>query len=270
MHDAQSAVAVLHRIHQHANGQQVINFIQLLMIPHHLFIDAVEILGTALNLTLDADSVQLLSQGLHGIVDHVLPFFPFRLDLFHQIVIQFRVTITKGHVLQFPFNGIDTQPVGQRRVDFQGLLGDGLLLMNRHVFHGPHIVESVRQLDDNYTDILSHGQEHLTIVFNLTFFLGNIFDFAQLGHSVNQHGHLRPKHFLQLLKSGIRILHHIVQKSGSQRFLVHLHLGQDVGYLGGMYDVGLAGTPFLVRMLLGGKFICFLNESNLLFVKIRR
>ena len=268
VHNPQRSVTVLYCIHQYTDGQQVINLIQFFMVPHHFFINTVEIFGTTLDLTTDINPVQFLAQGLHGVVDHGFPFFPFCLNLLYQIVIQFRIPVPEGHVLQFPLDCINTQAISQRRINFQGFLGNGLLLVNRHVFHGPHVVQTVRQFYDNHPDILGHGQEHLTVIFNLPFFFGNILNFSQLGHAVYQHGYFRAKHFLELLKSSIRILHHIMQKRGSQRLLIHFHLGEDIGNLDWMNNIRLAGTPLLICMHLSSKVIGFFNEGDLLFIKI--
>ena len=169
VHDSQRAVAILYRVHQYADSQQIINFIQFFMIPHHLFIDAVKVLGTTLNLALDINPVEFLAQSLHGIVDHGFPFFSFRLDLLYQIVVKFRILISEGHVFQFPFYGINTQPVGKGRINLQRLLGNRMLFVHRHIFHGAHIMQTVRQFDDNHPYILGHGQEHFAVIFNLPF-----------------------------------------------------------------------------------------------------
>ena len=265
---AQCPVTVFDGIYQDADSKQVINLIQFFMIPHHLFVNAVEILGASLDLTPDVDLVQFPAHGFHSVVDHGLPFFPFCPDLFYQIVIQFGIPVTERHVFQFPFNRINTQPVGQRRVNFQRFLGNRLLLVHRHILHGPHVVQAVRQFDDNDTDVLGHGQKHLAVILDLPLFFGNIFNFAQLGHAVYQHGNLRAEHFLQLLKGSIRILYHIVEKSCRQRFFIHFHLGQDISYLCRVNDIRLAGTPLLICMHLRGKFIRLLHKSKLFFIKI--
>lgn len=50
--------------------------------------------------------------------------------------------------------------------------------MHRHKFHRPHIMQPVGQFYHNYADILGHRQKHLTVVFDLLLFLGNILDLA--------------------------------------------------------------------------------------------
>ena len=56
---------------------------------------------------------------------------------------------------------------GQRRVDFSSVEGDAPLLVRRLKIEGAHVVQPVRQFDDNHAGIFSHRQEHLSYVFSL-------------------------------------------------------------------------------------------------------
>ena len=73
----------------------------------------------------------------------------------------------------------------QGSINLQCLTGNRLLLVHGHELHGAHIMQSICQLNQNNANIPSHGEEHFTIVFNLSIFLGNIFNFAQLGHAIH-------------------------------------------------------------------------------------
>ena len=174
MHNAQSAVTVLHAVHQHTDRQKIIDLAQFLMVAQHLFMDAVKILRPALDLARDIHRIKMLFDLAHCRMDHCLTLTAFDLDLLDQIVIYLRLHITERQILQLPLDRINTQTVSQRRIDLHRLARNRLLLMHRHKLHRPHIMQPVGQFYHNYTDILSHCQKHLTVVFDLLFFLGNI------------------------------------------------------------------------------------------------
>ena len=194
------------------------------MVTQHLFMDTVKILWPALDLAAHVHSVKVLLDLAHSRMDHLLALAAFDLDLFYQVIIDLRLHITKGQVLQLPFDGIDTQTVSQRCIDLHRLARNRLLLMHRHKLHRPHIMQPVGQFYHNYAYILSHRQKHLTVVLYLLFFLRNILYLAKLRYAVHQVGHLLAKHLRQLLKADISIFHHIVQKSCRQSQFVQLEL----------------------------------------------
>ena len=93
-------------------------------------------------------------------------------------------------------------------------------------------MQTVCQLDNDNTDILCHGKEHLTQVFCLNFylicFIGNLTKFC---YSVNQKSNLRSEFFLDLLIGHHRIFYDIMQQTGNNGFFIHLKLCQNDCYI---------------------------------------
>ena len=160
--------------------------------------------------------------------------------------------------------------VCQRRINLHRLARDGMLLMHRHVFHGAHVMQAVGQLNHNYADVLRHGKEHFTVVFNLLVLFADIFDFAQLGNAVNKVGNLRAEHFRQLLQGNVGIFNNVVQKGGCQRSFVHLQLRQYRRYAQRMNNIRLTGFTALICVCFGCNVISLADKSHLLFVQIFR
>ena len=75
----------------------------------------------------------------------------------------------EGQVFQLPAHRLDAQPVGQRSVDLQRLLGLLELLLLAQVAESAHVVQPVGQLDEDHPDILGHGDDHLADVLGLLF-----------------------------------------------------------------------------------------------------
>ena len=99
MDNTQCTIAVLNRVHQHTNSQQIINLAQLLVVSQHLFMDAIKILRTALDFTANASLFHCLLQRCHSIINHGFTLTALGFYLLHQIIIYIRLHITEGQIL---------------------------------------------------------------------------------------------------------------------------------------------------------------------------
>ena len=90
-----------------------------------------------------------------------------KLDLGFKILIYLRLQILKSQIIKLCLDFGDTQTVCQRRIDLDRFPGLFLLLLRLHILKGPHIVETVCQLNENNPDVLSHCKEHFSQVFSL-------------------------------------------------------------------------------------------------------
>ncbi len=104
-----------------------------------------------------------------------------------------RVQGGERQVLQLPLDVLDAEPVGQRGVDVEGLLGGALLLPVRHGGDGPHVVQPVGQLDEQDPPVLGHGDEHLAHGRGLLGLLGVEPEPLELGDAVDDGGHHRAE-----------------------------------------------------------------------------
>jgi hypothetical protein len=59
------------------------------------------------------------------------------------------------------------EAVGNRGVDIQRLLGDARAAILGHVLQRAHVVQTVRQLDEDDPDVVHHREQHLAEVFRL-------------------------------------------------------------------------------------------------------
>lgn len=81
-HDAQDAVAVLDVVDDDADGEEVIDLAQVAVIFLHLFINAVKMLGPAVDFAVDVGFVEGLLEDVDGFVDD---FFADVALLFHLV-----------------------------------------------------------------------------------------------------------------------------------------------------------------------------------------
>ena len=127
MDDAEHRIAVLNGIDQHADRDQVKNLLERLLLEHHLAVDAVEMLGSAVNLVADIHFLDLVAQRADDRPDIGLALCALHANLHNQILISLGIQIAQTEILQLLLDLVYAQPVRQRRIDIQRLLRDALL-----------------------------------------------------------------------------------------------------------------------------------------------
>ena len=167
MDDTKRCITVLHRIHNNPHGKQVVNLIQGLLLIHHFFVNAEEVLCTPINLGTYPGRIDMLTDFLYNIVHYSLTRLFFQRNLFHQVIVDLRLQILQRQIIQLDFDLGNTKPVRDRRIDIHRLTGLLFLFLRRPVLCCAHIVETVCQLDKDDPDILCHRKEHFPQIFCL-------------------------------------------------------------------------------------------------------
>jgi hypothetical protein len=88
-----------------------------------------------------------------------------------------------------------------------------------------HVVQPVRQLDQQHAQVLAHRQQELAQVFRRALAFRHRLDLGKLGHPIDQPRHIGAEQALDLVDRGQRVLHRIVEQRGDDGFLVELQLG---------------------------------------------
>src|SRR5262249_39401434 len=146
-------------------------------------------------------------------------------------------------VLKLPLKLPDTESVRQRRIDLERLLGNALLLVSREGREGSHVVEAVSQLDQNDTNVLCHGEEHLSHVFGPERLIvhaspiapfGALFGakplhLAEFRDAVHQTSDFCTKTRLDLADLNANILWDVVQQRGGDGRNVKVQFGNGLG-----------------------------------------
>ncbi len=101
-----------------------------------------------------------------------------------------RLQVEEREVLELPLDLRDAEPVGERRVDLHRLarLVDAALRRQRR--ERAHVVQAVRELDQDDPDVLGHRDEHLAQVVALLLGERLELDLAELGDAVDELGDL--------------------------------------------------------------------------------
>ena len=154
----------------------------------------------------------------------------------------------EGQVLELPLDLPYSQPLRQRRVDLHRLPRDPELLVRGQGGERAHVVEPVRELDQDDPDVLRHRQEHLPDVLGLLLFVCVRAEPGQLGHAVHKMGHLGAEAVFQVRQAVFRVLRDVVQQGGLDRSRIDAQLGEDLRRRDRVGDVRLAGRPLLALM----------------------
>ena len=253
MDHTEGAIAVPDGVHDDPHGKQVIDLVDCLALVHHLFVDGKQVLRAPIDLRVNSGLADMHFDIAHDLIDEGLSLALLQRYLFHEVIVDLRLEVLERQVVQFHLDLADTKTLRDRRVDFPRLPRLLLLLLRTHVLERAHIVQPVCQFDQDDTDILRHGKEHLPKILGLRVQLvGGIVQPSQLCDAIHQKRDLRPELLQNLLLRHDRILHDVMKKTRYDRLLVQFKIGQDDRHAEGMNDIRLSGLSFLV--LVG--FIC--------------
>ena len=124
----------------------------------------------------------------------------------------FRIHFAKGKGFQFGLQRIHADAFRQRRIDFQRLARlFAAAFRLRHAGNGAHVMQPIRELDEQHANILAHRQHKFAEILGLLGAFGLQFKPRQLGDAIHQ-----PRHFLaeapfNIAKLERRILNRVMQ-----------------------------------------------------------
>ena len=124
----------------------------------------------------------------------------------------FRIHFAEGKGLQLRLQRIHADAFRQRGVDFQRfarLLAAAFRL--RHSRNGPHIMQPIRELDQQHADILAHREHKFAEILSLFGAFGLQFKPRQLGDAIHQPRHFLAEAAFNITKLERRILNRVMQ-----------------------------------------------------------
>ena len=244
--DPESGIAVPHRIHDDADGKEIIDLVKRLVLVDHLLVNGEVMLHPAGNIRLYSRTLYVRPHFLNNVIDKFFPLLLFLIDLVDQLLEYTRLPVLEGQVVQFGLNAGNTEPLSDRSIDIHRLRSLLQLLLPAHVLEGAHVVQPVGKLYDNDAYVPGHGQEHLSQVFRLYFYLLDlIIHLAELCDAVHEQRHIIAEFLTDLIDCHHRVFDDIVQYAGRDGFLVHLKISQDNAHAQRMNDIRLTGFSLL-------------------------
>src|SRR5438445_219443 len=70
------------------------------------------------------------------------------------------IDTAEAEVFEFTTNFAHAEAVCDTRIDLESLFGDLLLALRIEVLEGPHIVETISELDKDDPDVVHHREHH--------------------------------------------------------------------------------------------------------------
>jgi hypothetical protein len=248
VHDAERPVAVVDRVDDHPEAEDVGELLEGDGFALHLAPDRVGALAPPRHLGAEPLRGELGGERLLDLVDELLAPRAELLEVARDRLEGLRVDVLEGQVLQLLAHLLDPHAAGERRIDLQRLLGDALALLGRHELEGAHVVQAVGELDQEHPDIVRDREQELAEVLALSGALGDEVEALDLGQPVHERADLRPERPVDLVEGGRRVLDRVVQHRRRDRGFVELEIRQDGGDLEGMAEEQVARGPLLVAV----------------------
>ena len=206
----------LHGFENDADGEQVVYVFERDALALHLRPNGEDAFDPSRNGELDAVLGEPLPDRGNEAVDEFASVRIGFVQLADDFEVLFRIAITEAEVFQFRLYGIQPQPVSERCEQIEGFARNLHLLVARHGGHGPHVVQPVRNLDEDYPYVVRKGKQYLAEVSGLLGGVG-IHHSGHLGQAVYHVGDLLPEDGFDLFHRVGGILHHVVKQSCGYR-----------------------------------------------------
>jgi len=116
------------------------------------------------------------------------------------------------------------------------------------------LLKPIGELDQDDSNVVRHGQEHLPDVFGLLLLVAVGAELGQLGDAVHQLGYYGPESLFDVVEGVVRVPQgHRARSAGGYGRRVDADVGQDLRGGQRVSDVRLAGDPRLIAMGLLGE-----------------
>jgi hypothetical protein len=158
VNNPQRHIALLYRVGQHAQRDDVVDLVVVQLLLLHLAEDAPEVLGASHHIGAHAALPQPLLEGVDELQHFLLAFGAGLGDLLADVAVLLGIEVLEGEVVQLRLDLVDAQSVGEWGVDLQRLGGDLHLLFGRHRVERLHIVQAVGEFDDHHAQVF--GDRH--------------------------------------------------------------------------------------------------------------
>ena len=218
--------------------------------------DAVE----ALDAAVDPDHrhlrvLQLRPDLGEEVFDDALGSAPLLLDPRAQRFVARGLQILEGELLELVLDLGHAQPVRDGSVNVERLLRRTHTPLVGHELQRPHVVESIRQLDEDDANVVHHRQQHLAEVLDLPLLAGRKRDGADFRDTLDDVRDVVAEGLANSLDRRQGVFDDVVQQAGGHAHDVELHVRQDVGDFERMDEIRLARMADLPLVLEGRKHV---------------
>src|SRR5581483_7999277 len=263
VHHTECAIAGVRLIGDDAQAVDVDDLRQRSALAQHLLVNAVEVLLARLHprmdLILDEGAGELLLEFLQELL-----LVAARLaQRARQHLVAVRVERLETEVLELELQVVETEALGDRGVDLQGLAGNSPPPRQRHGLDGAHVVSAVGELDQDHSQVAHHREEHLAEGFRLRFLAALELDRIELGDAIDELGDVGAEARGKLVLRRRGVFDDVVQDCRDQRVGIEVQIGEECRRRYRVRDEGLTGEALLSFVGGGAELRCLLDPRYL-------
>ncbi len=248
---AERLVALLDRVDHHAERHDVGELLEADILALHLAPDRVGRFLAAGDLRLDAAFSQGLLELGENARHEVAAFLAQESEPRQDTAAGVGIELGESEILELVLHLVHADALGELRVDLHGLARDAAALVGiLDEAQRAHVVQAVRELDQQHADVLGHRQHQLAEILGLLGLARLQLDARELGDPVHQAGDLRAEQPLDLFEGRQRVLDGVVQQPRDDRRAVEAHPREDAGDLNRMGEIGIARGALLASVRL--------------------
>ena len=252
MDDAEHAIAVLERVHDHPKAKNIRHLLEGDRFALHLGPDGIGPFLATLHRGADIVFGETLGKiGLDRVDERAVAGPEIGEPLRHHGM-RIRHQMAEGKIFQFLAHILHAHAPGERSIDIERLLGDARAFLLRHVVQRAHIVQPVGKLDEQHAHIFGNGKQQLAEIFGLRGFLRHEIELLDLRQTIDQRADILAEDLVDLFSRRLRILDRVVQHCGNDGRIVELQIGEDGGDFEWMREVRVARGALLAAMRLHG------------------
>ena len=171
MQRTQRQITGRHVLHHDAETVDVEHLRKRQMLVAHLAEDRIQTLFASENIRVETPLRQPCTDGFGNLADHFAAVAARRLHRALEHPVTQGIHGLEGQILQLAVHRMQTQPIGNGRVNLQRFTGDAPLLVLADATQRTHVVRAVRELDQDHAHVARHRHQHLAEVFGLRIFL---------------------------------------------------------------------------------------------------
>jgi hypothetical protein len=201
----------------------------------------------------DVDLRQLELQRPRGFRDVALTIGATLRNHRFDLLVLARVQRLERQVLELPFERVNAEAVGERRVDLERLLRLLDLLLLAEVLDLAQVVQPVRKLDQDHTRVLGHRHDQLAVVLRLRLLPALELDAGQLRDALDQLRDLVSELAADVIELDVGVLDDVVQQRRRNCLIVEVELCTDLGGAPRVQDEVLSRPALLALMRAGGE-----------------
>jgi len=194
---------------------------------------------------LDARALELAIQRLGELGDELLAQVALLCDELRERLVLGRLDVLEREVLELPPHLRHAEAVREGGVEVHRLLRDAPALLLGEIVERAHVVEAVRELDQDDADILRDREQELPVVLDLALLARLEGDVSDLRDAVHDRGDLLPELGRHIGDGDGCVLDHIVNEPAGDGARVEMQLGQDLGDFDAVMEIRRARGPLL-------------------------